>query len=188
MSLTQRHKSAINVALETKFHFKYSQYSNFYQNQAQSPICLTSFLLLAFSLFIFSCYFESSGHLWGRTRPLGEARCVLDCVCVCLWERVSLAEVSSPETAEQKGLWLTGLTFPFVLFFLFLSYQLPPPSCPFLNPWGWVCADLQPDSGEKKKTYPKNIVWAGKNKHLNSPLVPVDKWIRAREREIPETV
>lgn len=113
------------------------------------PHFLFSYLLFLSSSFL--VIFESSGHLWGRTRPLGEARCVLDCVCVCLWERVSLAEVSSPETAEQKGLWLTGLTFPFVLFFLFLSHQLPPPPCPFLNPWGWVSADLQPDSGEKKR-------------------------------------
>lgn len=96
------------------------------------PYAPFPFLLLSLSLFIFPCCFESSGHLWGRKRPLGEVRCALDCECVCLWERVSLAEVSSPETAEQKGLWLTGLTFPFVLFFSISPSSTP--SSPFWTP------------------------------------------------------
>lgn len=148
------------------------------------PHFLFSYLL--FFLLIFPCCFESSGHLWGRKRPLGEVRCVLDCVCVCLWERVSLAEVSSPETAEQKGLWLTGLTFPFVLFSPFLHHQLPPPLF-----WTPKVESVQTCSQivekKKKKTFPK-IVWAGKNKHLNSPLVLMDKWIRAKERDTRDSI
>ncbi len=62
MSLTQRYKSATNVALETKFLFQYSQYSNFYQNQAQSPICLTSFSLTCFfSLHLFLLFLRALG-------------------------------------------------------------------------------------------------------------------------------
>ncbi len=150
------------------------------------PHFLFSDLLFLSSSFL--VIFESSGHLWSRKRPLGEARCVLDCVCVCLWERVSLAEVSSPETAEQKGLWLTGLTFPFVLFFLFLSHQLPPPPCPFWTPEVesvQTCSQIV--EKKREKTFPK-IVWAGKNKHLNNPLVPMDKWIRAKERDTRDSI
>lgn len=134
MSLTQRHKSATNVALETTFLFQYSQYSNFYQNQAQSPLCLTSFSLTCFfSLHLFLLFWE----LWASVRQKaaswwGEV-CVRLCMCVFMREGQSCWGFFSWDCRAKRAL-TYRFNFSFCSFLSLSLSSTPPSTLPLSEP------------------------------------------------------